>query len=389
MKILQVIASLNPQSGGPVHFVGQFATAMSQQGHEVATVTLDAPHCPWLETWKQPVFALGPSLWNQRYCKKLVGWLTQHAAQYAAVVVHGLWQYSGWGTWLALHKTTTPYFVYPHGMLDPWFKKTYPLKHIKKWMYWPWAEYRVLRDARAVLFTSEQERIQARQSFWLYQCNEAVVQYGIADPYGANDCPDAPAHLPQSLADSSIKNNAPHQIIFLGRLHPKKGCDLVLQAWARVFQDDPAWHLVMAGPDQEGWKKDLQKLAGQLGIQSCVSWPGMLTGHAKFQAIHDSEVLILPSHQENFGIVVAESLACHVPVLISKQVNIWQEIVEDHAGLAADDNLGGTVSLLQMWRDMDSSTRQQMQSYARSCYLKRFTIQGAVDSFLAIVKKYT
>jgi hypothetical protein len=74
---------------------------------------------------------------------------------------------TAFATWRALHGTDIPYFVYPHGMLDPWFKRTYPLKHLKKWTYWPWADYRVLRDARAVLFTTEQERLLARQSFWL------------------------------------------------------------------------------------------------------------------------------------------------------------------------------------------------------------------------------
>ena len=76
----------------------------------------------------------------------------------------------------------TPYFVFPHGMLDPWFKRTYPLKHLKKLLYWPWAEYRVLRDAAAVLFTSEEERRLARESFWPYRCNEVVVNYGTAAP---------------------------------------------------------------------------------------------------------------------------------------------------------------------------------------------------------------
>jgi hypothetical protein len=76
------------------------------------------------------------------------------------------------------------YFVFPHGMLDPWFKRTYPFKHLKKWLYWPWAEYRVLRDAQAVLFTCEEEKRLARESFWLYRCNERVVTLGIARPSG-------------------------------------------------------------------------------------------------------------------------------------------------------------------------------------------------------------
>ena len=103
-------------------------------------------------------------------------------AGYDAVVVHGIWQYHSFGVWRALHGTATPYFVFPHGMLDPWFNRTYPLKHLKKLLYWPWAEYRVLRDAAAVLFTAEQERLLARESFRLYRCHEVVVNFGTATP---------------------------------------------------------------------------------------------------------------------------------------------------------------------------------------------------------------
>src|SRR6202030_4246906 len=86
-----------------------------------------------------------------------------------------------------LKRRGVPYYVFTHGMLDPWFKKAYPLKHLKKLLYWPWAEYRVLRDAKAVLFTSEEERILARRSFALYRVRERVVAYGTAAPPGNSE----------------------------------------------------------------------------------------------------------------------------------------------------------------------------------------------------------
>ena len=102
-------------------------------------------------------------------------------------------------------------------MLDPWFKRQYPLKHVKKWLYWPSAEYRVLRDASAVLFTSEEERRLARRSFWLYRCNEMVINYGTAAP-PADDGASADRFRRAfpSVGDKRI-------ILFLGRIHEKKG----------------------------------------------------------------------------------------------------------------------------------------------------------------------
>ena len=81
------------------------------------------------------------------------------------MVAHGLWQYSSLGVWQALRGGGAPYFIYPHGMLDPALKSAYPLKHLKKTLYWLWAERRVLRDARAVLYTCEEERRLARSTF--------------------------------------------------------------------------------------------------------------------------------------------------------------------------------------------------------------------------------
>src|SRR5206468_2813608 len=120
------------------------------------------------------------------------------------------------GVWWALHNTTTPYFVYTHGMMGPWFKRTYPLKHYKKWLYWFWADYRVLRDAAAVLFTCEEERRLARQSFWLYRCDECVVSYGTAGPSGDRDAQHAlfTAQFPE-LRGKRV-------LVFLGRIHVVK-----------------------------------------------------------------------------------------------------------------------------------------------------------------------
>src|SRR6266481_4864459 len=111
-----------------------------------------------------------------------------------------------------------------------WFKRAYPLKHLKKWLYWPWAEYRVLRNASAVCFTCEEERKLARQSFWLYRCNEKVVAFGTAAPGG-----DAQAQKRLFLSHY-MELQGRRFILFLGRIHPKKGCDLVIRAFTDALK---------------------------------------------------------------------------------------------------------------------------------------------------------
>ena len=356
MRLLHVIASIRAAGGGPAEAVRSLSAVHQREGHSVEVASLDDPADPEVARFPFHVHALGPARNKYSFAPAFIPWLRQHRAHYDAVIVNGLWQYHSFGTWRALHGTATPYYVFPHGMLDPWFKRSFPLKHAKKWLYWPWADYRVLRDARAVLFTCEQEKLLAPQSFALYRARAVVTGLGTTPPPpGVN--------ASTFLADYPDLHNK-RLLLFMGRLHPKKGCDLLLEAYATTLASDPAWRLVFAGPDSFGWQQTLQTRATALGIADRIVWTGMLRDSMKWSALAAAEVFILPSHQENFGIAVAESLACGVPVLISREVNIWREIESANAGLVAPDTLEGTISLLTRWRQ---ASRSRARSHGAKC----------------------
>ncbi|PSH04004.1 MAG: transferase [Acidobacteria bacterium] len=376
MKILHVISSVNPVGGGPIEGVRQLAPVIRQYGHTIEVASLDSPDAPHVKRCFVPVHPLGPGLLKYRYSTRLVPWLRENAKNYDIVVVDGIWQYHSFAAWRALRRSDTPYVVFTHGMLDPWFKKTYPRKHLKKMLYWPWGEYRVLRDAAAVLFTCEEERILARQSFRPYRCNEEVVNYGTAGPQG-----DPQTELDTFYGSHPELRNK-RLAIYLGRLHEKKGCDLLIQAFAKVLATDPDWHLLMCGPDQVGWKAKLVAMADRLNIANRISWLGMVSGDMKWGALRASEIFVLPSHQENFGIVVAEALACGVPALISNQVNIWHEIQQDGAGIIAKDDLNGTCAMLRTWLQMSSSQKSEMRQRTRGCFQQRFEIHKAAETLI-------
>ena len=382
MRILRVIKSVDRVGGGPIEGVIQSSLILLARGDNIELVCLDSPNAPWLKDLPIKTYALGTAKASSYgYSRQYVPWLCRNAKNYDVVVVHGLWQYSSFGAWIALSKLGIPYFVFPHGMLDPWFKRTYPLKHLKKCLYWSWAEYQVLRDAQAVLFTSEEERILGRESFWPYKCNEIVVNYGTAVPDGD------PTVQRQTFLNKFPQLHHKRLFLFLSRLHVKKGCDLLIEAFAKVANLDDSLHLVMAGPDQTGWQAKLEKQAEKLGIAQKITWTGMLSSDLKWGAFHAAEILVLPSHQENFGIVVAEALACGVPVLISNKVNIWREIVADGAGLVANDDLHGTVELLQKWLSMSQHEQKNMQQKAKKCFIERFEIHKAVHSLSNVLQR--
>lgn len=382
MKILHVIPSTNPKSGGPIEGVRQLQSAMADLGAEVHVACCDAPDASWLigDTGLSRVFALGPGRLVYSYAPRLLPWLKEHAPRYDAVVVNGLWQYPSFAAWRALSGTKTPYFVFPHGMLDPWSKRSYPLKHLKKWLYWPWVEYRVLRDARAVIFTCEEERLLARESFWLYRVKEAVTLYGTSSP------PDNGDELAEKFLVRNPSLRGRRIVLFLSRVHEKKGCDLLVDAFAQVANKDKRLHLVMAGPDQTGWIATLKAQAELLNIADRISWVGMQQGEMKWGAFYAAEVFCLPSHQENFGIVVAEALACGKPVLISNKVNIWREIQDDVAGLVDDDTAAGTLRNLERWLALSTAEYSTMCSRATDCFRKRFRVGPAAERLLDIFR---
>jgi len=380
MNFLQVISSADPAHGGPMEGIRQTSEVLAQMGHHTEVASSDDPALPWLRDFSLTVHALGPGKSGYGYAPRMVPWLRENAARYDAVIVNGLWQYAGLAAWRALRGRETPYFVYTHGMLDPWFKRTYPLKHLKKSLYWPWGDYRVLRDAKAVLFTCEEEKLLARQSFGLYRANEVVVSYGTAGPAG-----DAVAQRAAFLSRYP-ELRGKRLLLFLSRIHVKKGCDLLIEAFARVAGADPSLRLVMAGPDQTGWRPELERRAASLDVPDRITWAGMLTGDMKWGAFYAAEVFALPSHQENFGVAVAEALACSLPVLISNKVNIWREIIEDGAGLVAEDTEAGMTRLLQEWLALPPPARQEMARRARRCFEDRFEIQIAANNLLEALR---
>lgn len=371
LKILHCISSADPRGGGPIEGIKQQAV---QRQSLVEVVTLDDPNEPAPADFPAPLHRLGPARLSYRWSPRLIPWLRENRHRYDIVVVNGIWQFNSFAVRAALHGTDTPYVVFTHGMLDPWFRHRYPLKHLKKWLYWPWGDYRVLRDADAVLFTSEEERLQARKSFWLYRCRERVISYGTAAVTGD------PQNYREAFWAQFPALRGRRLLLFLGRIHEKKGGDLLLDAFAESVSRSPAgdpMHLVIAGPDDSPFAAELKQAALHLGIADRITWTGMVTGTLKWGAFHAAEAFILPSHQENFGISVAEALACGTPVLISNQVNIWREIAEAEAGLIENDDLPGTIRLLQRWDALTPEARQRMRENATRCFHAHFEIQRA------------
>jgi glycosyltransferase involved in cell wall biosynthesis len=378
MNLLHVVASLDPKAGGVCQAVRTMIAGLTVMGVASEVVSLDATDASFLTADTFQTHALGPSCGPWAYSEQLVPWLATNLSRFDCVMLHGLWLYSNYAVHRALRRITITksgqaprLFVMPHGMLDPYFQQASSrrLKAWRNWVYWKLIESGVVNSATGVLFTCETERLLARQSFAPYypQC-ELVVGLGVEEPAPYNS-----AMKQAFITKCPGLENRPY-LLFLSRIHDKKGVDLLLQAYSEICSTQSAPVLVVAGPglDTE-YGRYIQQLAALLP-PSTVYFPGMLEGEAKWGAFYGCEVFVLPSHQENFGIAVVEALACSVPVLISNQVNIWREIKDARGGLVDDDNLAGTQRLLKTWCRLSAPEKEEMKKNARVTYHTHFAV---------------
>ena len=368
MKILHVIPTLSPASGGPAEALRQLVRWYPEMEVEAEIVCQDEPNSAWFDGFAACVHALGGRSGTYGWSPVLRDWLAQNVTRFDGVVAHAMWTYPGLAAARAA-RGRVPYAVFPHGMLDPWFARRYPLKHLKKYLYWP-IQYPALRDAKSVLFTSSLESELAPKSFWPNRWTSLVV------PYGTNEPPLDVESQRQAFRALLPQLANRRYLLFLSRIHEKKGCDLLVKSFASVASTHDEIDLVIAGPDKDGLQAKLSALAQKLGIAERIHWPGMLTGAAKWGALRACEAMILPSHQENFGVIVAEAFACGRPALISNQVNLWPQIEEDQTGLVEPDTLNGTRSLLTRWFALAEAEKAAMAERALLAFKKRYSMRN-------------
>lgn len=368
MRLLHIIGTMEPASGGPAEAV-RMLLDYAPPGIVSEVATLDPPGARFLNELPCAAHGFGKSF---TYNPEIVPWLRTNRHRFDAAIVHGLWKYPTVATWLAF-RGSIPYAVFPHGMLDPYFNRS-RLKYLKKLPYWLAIERFVLRDAHRVLFTTAAERDLAARSFPLSRWTPEIFPLGTRPPSPIT------AEVREALP-SAVRGQ--RFLLFLGRIDPKKGCDLLLHAFAQHSSLDPGLHLVMAGPDPGNWRGQLTRNLPP-GIANRVHWPGMLTGNAKSAALSLCEAFILPSHQENFGIAVVEALAYGRPVLLSDKINIAAEIAADGCGLVGPDTEPGTAQLLIRWYQTSPAMREAMSAQARATFERRYNMQRNAAALLDI-----
>jgi glycosyltransferase involved in cell wall biosynthesis len=304
-------------------------------------------------------------------------WLARNTARFDLIHIHALFSYATLPAAFWASRYDVPYIVRPLGTLCEW-GITHRRPNLKR-LSFRLLERRVLAHAALVHYTSNQEQLEAEKLG--ITTAAAVIPNALPD--------DAADAEPFRIAVGQFRATYPEvtgrwMILFLSRLDPKKGLDLLLKAFAAVRARVPAACLVLAGDGQPAYVESLKAQAHALGISSDVVWPGFLAGEQKRAALAEAQVFALPSYSENFGIAVAEAMAAGLPVVVSDQVAIHADVSRARAGLVVRCDareLGDALVLLLTNATLRHAMGQEGRALARETYSLRAVSRTLIDVY--------
>ena len=292
------------------------------------------------------------------------------SANFDIVHNHGLWQYTSASTSRWSRRTGRPYVVSPHGMLDPWaVNHSKWKKRIAMALY----ESRHLRDA-ACLHALNRSEYQAIRTFGLRN-PVAVIPNGAVMP--ANHDP---------MDDTGHDHGSPKTLLFLGRIHPKKGLIQLIQAWAKLHQASrPNWELAIAGWDDGGHEQSLKAEIERLGVQSTVCLVGPKFGEEKARAFREASAFVLPSFSEGLPVAVLEAWAYGLPVVMTEFCNLPEGFAA-HAAIEVRPEPESLAAGLTRLVTMDGEQRRDMGRSGLQLVRDRFTWPVVADQMLAVYR---
>ena len=309
VRAVHVVPNIAEEASGHSYSVVRLCQTLIELGEAIRLAVLDVgPHSsrpPFVEA-----FPLGFGPRRLGFSPKMRRWLSAAASSGQVDIIHShsLWMmpavYPGWAT----RATKSHLVISPRGTLSKWALSV--SAQIKR-IFWPLVQRPALRHATCFHATCESEF-------------EDIRRAGFAQPV---------CIIPNGIDVPKLEKRAPdgrRKLLFLGRIHPIKGVDLLLHAWRAVGPRFPDWELLVAGPDDRGYLPRMKALAAELNLQR-VAFCGPLYGEEKLRAYREAELYVLPTHSENFGMTVVEALAAGTPAIVTRGAP-WSGLEQHGAG---------------------------------------------------------
>jgi len=376
MHILHVLPSLDQLYGGPVRLVMDLSSRCLSLGLESEVLGIGAANLPDNSFPTERIHALAAAFpRSYGYSPELRDWLTTNLIRFDAAMIHGAWTYPGWAAAAACRRLGIPYGVFPHGMLEPWTVNGQGVvKSWKKHVYWGWRERHTVQNAKCVFFTTQREKVLANSLF------RFPAQQAVLSVYGLDFSP-RPAVQPVRSSFDSLRDVK--FALFLGRVHPKKNVEFLIEAWATAKLPDP-WRLVIAGPGEVSYLRRLRRLAERLSVTKQVLFADFVAGDDKAFLLHHAQWFLLPSKQENFGVAVLEAISHGCPVALSDQVYLSEAFRPDSEILPL--SMERWVEFLSK-RMMDSEWRERVLRKDREHLRSRFDMERVARDWAAALPR--
>lgn len=373
LKVLHVIPSLSPSHGGPSFALPLIARSLVQNGVQVDVATTDddgpgyrirVPLERRIEQNGYGVFYFRKQTEFYKLSRPFTRWLKGHLSDYDLVHVHALFSHTSVSAARIARAHSVPYLIRPLGVLNRWGMEH--RRRFLKALSFRFIERPLLKSAAAMHYTSRQEQIEAEQAG--ARSRPLVLPLDV-DTRRYENLPGPESFLrrfPQAAGRALV--------LFLSRLDPKKGLDILLPAFAKVREQHPNAMLVIAGDGPDRYVVKLHQLATRTGVAPHIIWTGFLGGVEKLSALSAATLFVLPSRSENFGIALVEALSAGLPCIVTEGVAISHEVKEADAGLVVPPEIPALVSALNALL-ADPERRQRLSENARRVAKERFSLE--------------
>ena len=377
MRIAFVLSYWADRFGGPVTIVKKQGRVLAGMGHDVSywapggrADRQEAAGSEGLHVYRYD--------WPRSWCrsKGLARGLSASVQSFDVMDISELWLHPTYAAGRIAHAKGVPYILRPAGALEPWRLRNGCFRRLKKKMYLELMGRPAVERAACLQAASPQEVESFRQAG--YRGPVTIIPAGVdLDLFEPGDSSESDEFWPE------LKNRP--VVLFMSRLSPEKGLDLLIPLWAEYVKS-PARRdavLVVAGPDYRGYGKTVARMIRECGAGSHVRMTGMVQGRRKLALLRRADVFVLPSYSENFGIVVAEALACGTPVITTTGTP-WSQLQEVDAGRRVPPTRPELAEALGELLTMSASQRNAMGQRGRALIEAKYTWDKIALQFLKV-----
>lgn len=367
MKIMHVVTTISDEFAGPSYSVPALCTSLQNNGCDVTLYVLgDVPNKTFnfkVKNFERDTFPSKKIAFILGLSKKMYKTMKQDIEQFDVVHSHMLWKAPNYYSGFVAKKGHKPYMIAPRGTVSSW---VLDFSKWKKKIVLALGQRKALNAVTCFHATSEEE------------CSD-ISKFG----YSQVPCAISPngIDIPQLLP---LQNKMKRRLTFLSRIHEKKGVDILLRAWNRVEGEFPDWELSIVGPDDHDYALKMKALANDLNCKRVV-FTGKIYGNDKIEFLQNSDLFVLPTHSENFGMVVAEALACEVPVICSKGAP-WEGLQEYNAGWWIDIGEEPLVTTLKEAMNLESNELKMMGHNGRKWMIRDFSWDAIAKQMIEVYR---